>query len=68
MSKRPQPAPEPHSTGSGQAYEARAHFRHDGEDRRPGDIVELSAEQAAELEALGFVVRAYQRRDLQSRR
>lgn len=50
-------------------YEARAHFRHDGEDRRPGDTVELTAEQAAELEALGFVVRAvdYRRRDMKAK-
>lgn len=50
-------------------YEARAHFRHDGEDRRPGDVVELTAEQAAELTALGFIVRAvaYGRRDMRTK-
>lgn len=56
-------------------YEALAHFRHDGEHRRPGDILELSTADAIELAALGFVravarqtePAAYGRRDMKAK-
>lgn len=53
------------------AVEAAAHFKHDGLDRRPGDVVEMNTRDAADLIALGFarpvVDAGYARRDMKAK-
>jgi hypothetical protein len=49
--------------------EAASFFKHDGIERRPGDVVAMSTSDAAELIAMGFARPAagYARRDMKAK-